>query len=95
MDEHEEARRDTGWPEGVGVEAIAVAIGDRLAEKLEERVTVMPTLTLQEAADQLDISPETLRGWCAKGKIPHIRVEKFYRIRPIDINRFLMKNYEG
>ena len=73
--------------------ALAVAIGDRIAERIESRFTVMPTLTLDQAAETLGVSNEKMRQLCNDGKIPVIRVDKFYRIKPGDINRYLAQNY--
>ena len=73
--------------------ALAVAIGDRIAERIESRFTVMPTLTLDQAAETLGVSNEKMRQLCNDGKIPFIRVDKFYRIKPGDINRYLEQNY--
>jgi excisionase family DNA binding protein len=72
---------------------LAIAIGDRIAERIESRFSVMPTLTLDQAAAALGVSNEKMRQLCNDGKIPYYRVDKFYRIKPGDINRFLEANY--
>ena len=72
---------------------LAIAIGDRIAERIEARFSVMPTLTLDQAAETLGISNEKMRQLCNAGKIPFIRIDKFYRIKPADINRYLEQNY--
>lgn len=72
---------------------LAIAIGDRIAERIESRFAVMPTLTLDQAAEALGVSNEKMRQLCNEGKIPFIRVDKFYRIKPGDINHFLEANY--
>lgn len=74
-------------------EELAIAIGDRIAERIEARFSVMPTLTLDQAAEAIGISNEKMRQLCNAGKIPFIRVDKFYRIKPADINRYLEQNY--
>ena len=74
-------------------EELAIAIGDRIAERIESRFTVMPTLTLDQAAETLGVSNEKMRQLCSDGKIPFSRVDKFYRIKPGDINRYLEQNY--
>jgi len=72
---------------------IAAAVGDRVAERVESRLTVQPTLTLADAAESLGISCEKLRQLCNDGEIGITRVDKFYRIKPGDINRYLEKHY--
>ncbi|WP_176013632.1 helix-turn-helix domain-containing protein [Victivallis sp. Marseille-Q1083] len=72
---------------------LAVAIGDRIAERIESRFSVMPTLTLDQAAEALGVSNEKMRQLCNDGKIPFIRVDKFYRIKPGDINHYLNQHY--
>lgn len=74
---------------------LALAIGDRIAERIESRFSVIPTLTLDQAAEALGVSIEKMRQLCNSGKIPFFRVDKFYRIKPGDINRFLEQNYHG
>ena len=76
----------------MGNEELAIAIGDRIAERIEARCSVMPTLTLDQAAETLGISNEKMRQLCNAGKIPFIRIDKFYRIKPADINRYLELN---
>lgn len=71
---------------------MATTIGELIVAKLEEHITVQPTLTLAEAGRVLGVSSETVRGWCSSGKIPYIKVDKFYRIKPKDLNNFLNKN---
>ena len=74
---------------------LATAIGDRIAARIEARFSVIPTLTLDQAAEALGVSNEKMRQLCNEGKIPFIRVDKFYRIKPGDINAFLEKNYHS
>jgi excisionase family DNA binding protein len=72
---------------------LTTAIADRIFQRLENQFRVMPALTLQEAAAEMGISTETLRKLCDAKEIPHIRVGKFYRIKPRDINEYLERNY--
>lgn len=74
---------------------LAAAIGDRIAARIESRFAVIPTLTLDQAAEALGVSNEKMRQLCNDGKIPFIRVDKFYRIKPGDINAFLEQNYHN
>ena len=73
---------------------MAAGVGAVVAERLEHHLVIQPTLTLEDASKQLGISTQTLRNWCNSGKIPHIRVDKFYRIKPADLNDFLNRNYK-
>ena len=72
---------------------LATAIADQMFQRLENQFKVQPTLTLQDAASEMGISGETVRKLCDSGEIPHIRVGKFYRIKPADINAYLERNY--
>lgn len=74
---------------------LALAIGDRLAERLERHFQIMPTLTLADAAKALDVSDETLRKLCTAGRIPYIKMDRLYRLRPVDINNYLEEHYHG
>lgn len=72
---------------------MATLIGDRIAERMEARYQIMPMLTLDQAAKALDISIEKMRQLCNDGKIPFIRMDRLYRIKPADVNAYLEKNY--
>ncbi len=74
-------------------EQISLSIGDRIAERLERHYQVMPTLTLADAAKALGLSGETMRRLCQSGQIAYIKTDRLYRIRPIDINRYLERHY--
>ena len=67
----------------------AVIIAEELATRLEKHFTVEPTLTLTEAAEQIGVSITVMRQLCREKKIRAIRLDKSYRIRVVDINRFL------
>lgn len=79
--------------ESSNFDKFAMTLAAELAARLELHFTVQPTLTLADAARALGVSDETVRNWCDKGEIPNIRVGKFYRIKPADINTFLERHY--
>ena len=70
-------------------------VAARLFEKIQEQFTVMPTLTLNQAAEAMGVSPEKVRQLCKAGELPHIKMDKLYRIKPADVNRYLEANYHG
>ena len=72
---------------------LATLIAQKLAERLQEHFSVMPTLTLAQCADQLGISQEKVRELCTTGELPHIKLNKLYRIKPADLNDYLNKHY--
>ena len=69
------------------------AVAAALAARLERHFQVEPTLTLAQAAEALGLSVDNVRQLCQSGEIPHVRVGKFYRIKPIDINNWIERNY--
>lgn len=69
------------------------AVAAALAARLERHFQVEPTLTLAQASEALGLSVDNVRQLCQSGEIPHVRVGKFYRIKPIDINNWLERNY--
>ena len=68
---------------------IAGLIAAAVAAEMEKHFKVEPTLTLAEAAQEIGISVQSMRALCRDRKIPAIRLEKSYRIRVVDLNRFL------
>lgn len=72
---------------------LAALIAEKLAARLERNFQVMPMLTLEQAAQALGISGEKARQLCNEGKIPYIRMDRLYRIKPADINAYLEANY--
>ena len=42
-----------------------------------------------ELSRKLGVSPNTIRDWCAYGRIPYLKVQKFLRFNPEDINKWL------
>lgn len=72
---------------------VAAAVAAAVAAEMEKHARVEPTLNLTEAADQLGISVQVMRQLCREKKIPAIRLEKSYRIKVIDLNRYLDQHY--
>lgn len=72
---------------------LTTIIAAKLAERLERNFQIIPTMTLAQAAEALGVSHETMRRLCLEEKIPFIKIEKLYRIKPSDINDFLEKKY--
>lgn len=68
---------------------MAAEIAAAVAAEMEKHFKVEPTLTLAEAAQEIGISVQSMRALCRDRKIPAIRLEKSYRIRVVDLNRFL------
>ncbi len=48
-----------------------------------------PLLTLNEAADRLNISRSTMLRWLKAGKIPSAKLGRGWRIDPDDLDRFI------
>ena len=46
--------------------------------------------TLEEAADQLQIAPGTLKHWVALRKIEHVKVGKYTRFTQGAIDRYIL-----
>ena len=69
---------------------VAVALETRILNHFQ----VMPTLTLTQAAEAIGVSTETLRKLCKDKKIPHIKMDREYRIKPADINHYLDSMYQ-
>ena len=68
----------------------AAEIAAAVAAQMEKHFRVEPTLTLAEAAEQMGIHVTTLRGIIQQGRIPAVHLDgKSYRIRVIDINRYI------
>ena len=74
---------------------LASVIAAKLSEQMEKHFQVMPTLTLSQAAEALGISDEKMRQLCNEGKIPFIRMDRLYRIKPADVNAYLEQNYNN
>ena len=76
-----------------GTAEMMACLAANLEERLQRHFQVMPTVTLDQAAKALGVSGETMRKLCVEGKIPHIKLDHLYRIRPIDINNYLERHY--
>ena len=70
-----------------------IEIAEAIAVRMERHFQIMPTLTLSEAAKALGVSDEKMRQLCNDGKIPYIRMDRLYRLKPADINAYLEQNY--
>lgn len=46
-------------------------------------------LTPEEAADYLKVSPFTVKDWLREGKLPGLKLGRYWRIRYSDLQRFL------
>ena len=49
-------------------------------------------LTVEDLAALLQVRPRTVRGMCAKGILPYVRVGKLLRFRPDDVDRWVSGN---
>lgn len=74
------------------VSEMSAAIGAVVAEKLLRQFQVIPMLTLDQTAEALGVSHEKVRQLVDSGELPHIRLNKLYRIRPADVNAYLEKH---
>ena len=75
-------------------EIIAQVAAD-LERRIRRNFEIMPTVTLDQAATALGVSNETMRKLCLQGRIPHIKLDHLYRIRPVDINEYLEAHSRG
>lgn len=76
---------------------IAIEIGAQIAakitKKLDEYVIIQPTMTLDEVAEELKMSEEKVRQLCNTGKLPYIKLDRQYRIKPKDVNDYMDRCY--
>jgi excisionase family DNA binding protein len=49
-------------------------------------------LTLEEAAEIMKVSHNTMRAWLMAGKIKGAKVGKLWRIKPSDLEAFLQES---
>lgn len=47
------------------------------------------TLTIQQAADKLQVKPNTVRRWIKHGRIPGCKIGRIFRISEEDLERVL------
>lgn len=62
------------------------------------RSTSPKYLTVQEAAHEFGLNPETLYRWCRKGVVPHVRVGPapgVIRLRPDDLRQVVTPDDVG
>ena len=69
--------------------SMAATVAAAVAAEMEKHFKVEPTLNLAEAAQEIGISVQSMRALCRDRKIPAILLEKSYRLRVVDLNRFL------
>ena len=74
---------------------LATVLAAQLAEEMSKHFQVIPTLTLEQAANALGVSCEKMRLLCQAGEIPYIKLDRLYRIKPADVNAYLERNYHG
>ena len=77
------------------VAEMTATVADLVAQRLESRFTVIPTLTLDQVAQTLGVSNEKVRQLCDRGEIPFIRMDRLYRIKPADVNAYLERHYNN
>ncbi|HXH74061.1 MAG TPA: helix-turn-helix domain-containing protein [Bacteriovoracaceae bacterium] len=58
-------------------------------------MTTEKWLSVEEIADHLGISKETVYRWLEKGKIPAHRVGKLWKFRPSEIDEWVLKGQAG
>ena len=51
-----------------------------------------PLLTVAEAARRLNVSKSAVRTLCRRGLLPYARVLNFIRLRPEDVERFVVRH---
>lgn len=73
---------------------LTASVAASLEERIMRNFQVIPTLTLAQAAEAIGVSTETLRKLCKDKKIPHIKMDREYRIKPKDINAYLESMYQ-
>lgn len=53
------------------------------------------TLRMREVAEQTGVSLTTVKGWCAGGELPSVRVGGVVLVKPADLEDFLDRHREG
>jgi excisionase family DNA binding protein len=72
---------------------LSAAVAAALETQITRNFQIIPTLTLDQAAKAIGVSNETMRKLCKEKKIPHIKMDREYRIKPADINNYLDSLY--
>lgn len=52
-----------------------------------------PPLTVKNAADELAVSPHTVRAWITQRRIGHIRLGRAIRVPVSEVSRLLDDNF--
>lgn len=52
-------------------------------------------LTAKEVAELLQLNPQTIRRWCKRGLIKHIKFGNHIRIRPLELEKFIEQRTKG
>jgi excisionase family DNA binding protein len=55
----------------------------------------IPLLTVPEVAERLRVAPNTVWRWLAAGRFRVVRVGYVTRIRPADLDAFLLAHLQG
>lgn len=63
------------------------------ARRLAPEPTEGAFLTVKDLADWLGISQQTIRAWCAQGRLPHYKIEGNIRFVPNEIEAWLQARY--
>jgi excisionase family DNA binding protein len=53
------------------------------------------TLRMREVAAQTGVSLTTVKGWCASGELPAVRIGGVVLVKPEDLSQFLDDHREG
>lgn len=68
---------------------VAIDVATALADLLESRQSITPTLSVGEVAKELGCSYDTVSRWVANGSLQAIKVNGFLRIAIRDLNAFM------
>jgi excisionase family DNA binding protein len=51
-----------------------------------------PLLTIEHAAELLDVSQGALRKWIRNGLVPHVKIQRAIRLRKSDLEALVARN---
>lgn len=72
-------------------------LDDTLFSVAQRRLAPEPSegafLTAKELAEWLGVSQQTIRAWCERGRLPHVKIEGNYRFLPDEIEAWLQARY--